>query len=291
MCAIKEVHSLSAVFKELPREDPPPDTPAFYNIQMPVQRENMGKNFHPLPPNKLAKVSNLSKLEVVQLLTAENQERLDRFFEGVRHPSFSFQYLATGNSLILVDSSKEVDGFRKCAASYSRKTEGSILAKAVRPSILAVNPHFSVEHIRDTFRFKAVVHSFRDMLSFVALMNQHEALSGRGHRLSSENVAKLDIAKLLKPKEFGWRFLAFDFIMPNHQIVECYIVFREMEDAKKLKDRTASICPELSNHEIFERWRIRDVTNLSTEEQQEYGQDVLESNRRTAATTLRFPKC
>jgi hypothetical protein len=54
---------------------------------------------------------------VVQLLTAENQERLDRFFEGIRHPSFSLLHLATGDSLIPVGSSKEVDCFRKCAAA------------------------------------------------------------------------------------------------------------------------------------------------------------------------------
>ena len=47
-----------------------------------------------------------------------------------------------------------------------------------------------------------------------------------------------------------WRFLAFDFIMPNHQIVECYIVFSEMEAAKKMDDSTAVVCAELSNHEV-----------------------------------------
>ena len=33
-----------------------------------------------------------------------------------------------------------------------------------------------------------------------------------------------------------WRFLAFDFVMPNHQIVEFYIVFTAMEAAKKSED-------------------------------------------------------
>jgi hypothetical protein len=276
--AIKEARSLSAVLKELPREDPPPDTLDFYNIQIPVQRKNMGENFHPMSPHQLSSVPHPSKLAVVRLLTAENEERLDRFFEGIRHPPFSLQRLATGNSLILVDSTREVNSFRKCAVKYSRKTEESILAKACRPSILAENPKYSVEHVRDTFRFKATVYSFRDMLSFVALMNQDRSLAH--HRLSRENVAKLDIAKLKTPKEWGWRFLAFDFIMPNHQIVECYIVFREMEECKKSKDCTAAVCPELSNHEIFEKWRICDVAKLSPEERQEHRQDVLESNRR-----------
>ena len=33
--------------------------------------------------------------------------------------------------------------------------------------------------------------------------------------------------------------MAFDFIMPNHQIVECYIVFTAMEAAKKSEDPDA----------------------------------------------------
>ena len=41
--------------------------------------------------------------------------------------------------------------------------------------------------------------------------------------------------------------------MPNHQLVECYIVFQEMEAAKKSKDKNAAVCPDLSNHEIFEK--------------------------------------
>ena len=47
--------------------------------------------------------------------------------------------------------------------------------------------------------------------------------------------------------------------MPNHQIVECYIVFTALEAAKKNEDPHATVCPDLSNHEIFERWRTRDA--------------------------------
>jgi hypothetical protein len=153
---------------------------------------------------------------------------------------------------------------------YSRKTEESILAKAQRPSILSKNPSFSVEHVRDTFRFKAVVYTFRDALKFVWLMDKSKDLCPYG--LSSKNVAKLDVAKLRTPKEWvtpllfshvwpyhtsflittvqGWRFFAFDFIMPNHQLVECYIVFNELEYTKKIRDDNATVCPELSNHEV-----------------------------------------
>ena len=71
--------------------------------------------------------------------------------------------------------------------------------------------------------------------------------------LCKGNVAKLDIAKLKQPKEWGWRFLAFDFIMPNHQLVENYVVFSEMESAKKSDVPEAKRCRDLSNHEIFEK--------------------------------------
>jgi hypothetical protein len=39
--------------------------------------------------------------------------------------------------------------------------------------------------------------------------------------------------------------------MPNHQLVECYVVFGEMEHAKKHDDPSATVCADLSNHEIF----------------------------------------
>ena len=41
-----------------------------------------------------------------------------------------------------------------------------------------------------------------------------------GSLRTAGNVAKLDIKKLVKPRKTGWRFMALDFIMPNHQIVE-----------------------------------------------------------------------
>jgi hypothetical protein len=41
--------------------------------------------------------------------------------------------------------------------------------------------------------------------------------------------------------------------MPNHQLVENYIVFSEMESAKKSDVPEAKRCRDLSNHEIFEK--------------------------------------
>jgi hypothetical protein len=172
--AIEEASGASKIFKNLPRVDPPPNTTAFYDIQVslcihtsnahsfscvyaaktacalkiPVQKDNIGKDFHPVEPSILATISNQAKLEVVRLLTAENELKLDHFLHAVRNPPFW-----VGRGLVLVGSSLEVDGPRKCAVKYSRKTEESILAKACRPNILADNPAFGIEHVRDTFRY------------------------------------------------------------------------------------------------------------------------------------------
>merc|ERR1711865_138166 len=177
-----------------------------------------------------------------------------------------------------VKTSADVTGYGKVCLKYSTMTDESILAKAQRPAILAVNPLFDVEHIRDTFRFKAVGFSFRDALQCIFCMDQDADLCPNG--LKRESVAKLDIAKLRKPKEWGWRFLAFDFIMPNHQIVECYIVFTAMEAAKKSEDPDAAVCPELANHEIFELWRVEDTTKLQGNKLAKFNSHKAESNRR-----------
>ena len=73
------------------------------------------------------------------------------------------------------------------------------MAKACRPIILAKNPQFGIEHIRDTFRFKCVVFSFRDAVEFVLAMHNDRVLCPDGG-LSRGNVAKLDVEKLKKPK-------------------------------------------------------------------------------------------
>jgi hypothetical protein len=53
-----------------------------------------------------------------------------------------------------------------------------------------------------------------------------------------------------------------------------------MEDAKKQKNINAARCPELSCHEIFEKWRVRDTQSLKGGEAIAYREDLLESNQR-----------
>jgi hypothetical protein len=119
----------------------------------------------------------------------------------------------------------QVDRTGTVLVKSSRKTEGSIVAKAIRPSILVNNPSFSIEHVRDTFRFKAVVFSFHDAVEFILAMHEDRHSSAQSlcpitksnpkGGLSAHNIAKLDVAKLKSPKEWGWRFLAFDFIVSS----------------------------------------------------------------------------
>jgi len=314
--ALKRARRCATILQALPQKDPPDNSTEFYDLQIPVERENMGGAFVAKRPEDLAHLSETDKLAVVRLLSAENETLLERFFNTMQG--------GWDVPLTIVRTSDEVDCHGKVALKFGRKTDESILAKAARPSILLKNPHFGIEHVRDTLRFKGVVYSFRDMLATIFAIDQHLTLhrkrrsrtgtrqlkfvstrqlrrsrsestgdetgrnsqkqnlsiSGMGTGLCIENVAKLDIAKLRKPKEWGWRFLAFDFIMPNHQIVECYIVFTEMEAAKKFKDPTAEVCPHLSNHEIFEKWRPVDTSTLQGARLREFRRDLRESNRR-----------
>ena len=78
--ALTRTRRLTAVLRALPQQDPPDDTKAFYDIQIPVQESNMGDAFKPKPPAALAHLGSEAKLAVVRLLTKENEERLEQFF-------------------------------------------------------------------------------------------------------------------------------------------------------------------------------------------------------------------
>jgi hypothetical protein len=267
---VRAARHCGSVLKTLPQHDPPPDSEKFYLIQIPVEESNLGDSFAPKPPHLLSHIDPMQKLKVVHQLTVENEERLDSFFDKLQADWVS--------PLLRMKHPHQVDEYGKICVKYSRKTNESILAKATRPSIREQHPRFSVEHVRDTYRFKAVVFSFRDALRFVHAMDRDRSLGPNG--LGKDCVAKLDIMKLKEPKEWGWRFLAFDFVMPNHQIVENYIVFTKMEAAKRNTDPDASVCPDLSNHQIFEKWRATQTSQLQGKRQAEFEQDKAESNRR-----------
>ena len=237
---------LTALLKKLPPNDPPDGSDAFYALQIPVQESNMGAAFEPKPPAALAHLSSESKLAVVRQLSDENEQLLEAFLYRVSHASMI--PLQQVRAPMLVKS----EG-RMCV-EWGRKTEESIVKKACRPEVRKKHPKFNIEHVRDTFRFRATVYSFRDIVEFIFAMHGDSSLSGQGGLTpgnvdkagnwlilgetasstdqslwssqsgrslrTAGNVAKLDTKKLVKPRKTGWRFMALDFIMPNHQIVE-----------------------------------------------------------------------
>jgi hypothetical protein len=267
---IKEMLDFSTHLASLPREDPEDHTEEFYAVQNPIDPAviKSDKPFKPQQPHKLKHIDAMTKISVLQTLTKENEQLLKDFFTQVDKDGTIM--------LRLVSTPRDVLENGCICLKYNRKTVESIMQKSVRPAILAKNPSYSVEHVRDSFRFKAVVYSFSDALAFVRAIDRYLFLGG----VSKESVVKLDIMKLREPKEWGWRFLAFDFRMPNGQLVENYIVFADMEHVKKNLDKTATVCKGLGNHEIFEKWRVKDVTQLNDEEREEYEADLAESNRR-----------
>jgi hypothetical protein len=109
---------------------------------------------------------------------------------------------------------------------HNRKTRSCIIEKSVRPDILESKPWYKIEHIRDTFRFKAVVMGFDEAFLVLQSILIYELIPGA-------TPIKLDIQKCLSPKQFGWRFMGLDLQMANGQLVELYIPFFEMDETKK----------------------------------------------------------
>lgn len=152
--------------------------------------------------------------------------------------------LTAENIGIVDDFIKKLDGELGSKSGYNIKSDESILAKANRPIIKAAKPWFGIEHIRDTFRFKTVISDVASLETVV----KHLADLG-------VEVVKVDLDKMFKPKEWGWRIAAFDLRMPNGQLVEYYLPLKELEVAKKA-----------TGHKLFEAGRTLDPVNGTPEE-------------------------
>jgi hypothetical protein len=120
----------------------------------------------------------------------------------------------------------------------SVKDPEKIEEKASRPMIRAAKPWHDVEHIRDSYRMKTVVSDITKLPLIVEQMR----------RMGAE-IVKPDLAKVLNPGPYGWRIAVFDLRMPNGQLVEHYMTFKELEQAKKD-----------GGHQIFESVRNLDPT-------------------------------
>jgi hypothetical protein len=165
--------------------------------------------------------------------------------------------LTEENKPLVDDFLKSLDTDLGTTSKSNVKADDSILAKASRPSILAEKPYHGIEHVRDTFRFMTVINSVDDLPKIA------QRFADRGWQ-----VVKVDTAKMLNPKTWGWRFAALDMRMPNGQLVEYYMPLREMEAAKG------------PNHKIFEKWRNEDFESLSQERKAEMAADIATSRAR-----------
>jgi hypothetical protein len=217
---------VSGELAKFPLRDPLP--PTFYDIKNPVHG------------------TDAEKISQLQQMSDSSAEALRFFFRAV----------AKDYRFTIVNSGDEVTDKCNIYLKWNRKTAESIAAKAHRPSILQEYPEYGIEHIRDSFRFKAVVFDLETAFLFLFLVASSEHWT----------VVKLDIDKLIEPKEWGWRFIGCDIqLKESGHLVECYIVFGDMENAKKRASR-----PDLtavSNHDIFERWRGSHEGAVSKEEQ------------------------
>lgn len=143
----------------------------------------------------------------------------------------------------------------------NHKQADRIAEKAVRPSIRKQKPWYDVEHIRDGFRFKTVL---KDIMVLPEIAKRLKA--------SGFEIVKIDTDKLLDPGEWGWRIVAFDLRMLNKQLVEYYLPVQELEEAKNK-----------GNHDLFEKWRNRDLSALTEVERIEFFKDLSASDDRYKA--------
>lgn len=155
------------------------------------------------------------KLAQLQALSAENKPLVERFL-------------------------KQLDAEFGTESEVSFKAPQDILDKANRPSIKETQEWFDVEYVRDSLRFKTPVENLNDLPKIVEQLKE-----------SGFEIVKLDLDKLLNPKNRGWRIAALDLKAPNGQIVEYQILPKELAEAGRLE------------HQTYKAWREKDVRKLT----------------------------
>ena len=141
-------------------------------------------------------------------------------------------------------------------SSDNVKDPAKILAKASRPDIKEKKPWFDVEHVRDSYRFKAKMNDLADAPKIVEVLKKHGV-----------QVVKLDTEKMTSPGAWGWRFAAWDLKMPNGQLVEFYAPIKEV-----------GIANDGETHGLFEKWR-NTTHAYRAARKEEYAGDLIKSNR------------
>jgi hypothetical protein len=205
-------------------------------------------DFYDIKSKYLSKYTNFTKkINKLKELRIEANNELNLFKNKIK------------SHIKIVDNISQVTN-GKILLKSSFKTDESIIEKIKRPGILKYNPKYKLEHLRDAFRFKFVVDNIDDAFNVIYLMDKYL------FEFNNKNVVKMDIFKLLSPKYWGWRFIAFDLRFSCGLIVECYITLKTMDIQKKIE-----------NHKIFEKWRNRHIKKLSKQEKTNMRRDIEKS--------------
>ena len=150
------------------------------------------------------------------------------------------------------------------------KSRESSIGKANRPNIIRDKnrPWWNVEYLKDIFRFNAELENYEHMPAVLEMLSQEMQAAG------GMVIIKMDTEKVLAPGLFGWRPIAVDIQMPNGQVAEFYAAPKEL-----IRDLRGS------GHNLFERWRFRDVDELNRREARRWKKDEAAS---TALYTAAF---
>ena len=236
------------------------------HIALQPQEDPTGQSFYAIcndihdvdDPNSVGQKAEKGGIEAqlakLKSLRPPNVKLLEGFF---------VKLLSSNGGLIRVESQADVASAGDFYVAIDLKSDKSIMAKITRPKVLEEYPQYEMRHIRDALRFKVIVLSVADAFRFLALLIDETLWAERG-----VHAVKVDLKKLLKPKAFGWRFIGCDLKMPNGLLVECYIAFSELMGVDR------------GNHIFFEKWRGKDLDNLSAEDRSQYEADAKESTKR-----------
>lgn len=165
--------------------------------------------------------------------------------------------LSKENKALVDPILEEIDRAIGSESASDIKLRRGVLGKINRPSVKAKRPWFDVEHIRDGFRFRTAPKRLSDSL---------EALTTLMERLPGLEILKVDMARIADPGPDGWRSINLDLRMPNGQLGEYQLTYKAMVDAQFA-----------AGHLYYEKWRVRDISNLTEAERAEYDADMAAS--------------
>lgn len=222
-----------------------PKPAVFSRAQTPPSKPTNPDGRPPAPASEPVQPIDVSlsqdeKYAVARALAEENKELLDPIFEEI--------------------------GWRLDIEIQSNiKTKASALEKINRPEVLIHKgrPWFNVEHVRDIFRFRALIDNIEQVEQLLRMLNQELTRKG-GPGIT---ILKADTALMTNPTAWGWRAVSFDIQLPNGQIAEFYASPRELISVS-----------EAEGHLLYEKWRARDRSNLSRRELRRFEKDMDRSN-------------